>query len=113
MGFSRVVIASGVIAAAMVVAGCKGGASASTPKQAGTATGEVVSARYDEVILKAGGDEQLRLAVDPSTQILMDGRFVMVERLSQGTPVHATYDDSGKATRIEVQPKGGAGAGGG
>lgn len=116
MSFSRWVIASGVATLALVIGGCKGnsGGNASTPKQAGTATGEVVSARYDGVVLKPqGSDTQVRLTVDPSTQVLMDGRFVMVERLAEGTAVRATYDASGKATRIEELPKGGAGASGG
>jgi hypothetical protein len=108
MGFSRGMIASGVAALALVVGGCKGDSGASAPKQAGTATGEVVSVKYDEVVLKPqGADKQLRLAVDPATQVMMDGRFIMAERLSENTLVRATYDASGKATRIEVLPKGG------
>lgn len=113
MSFSRLLTA-GVVALALVVGGCKGDSGASTPKQAGTATGEVVSARYDEVVLKQqGSDKKLRLTVDPSTQVVMDGRFVMVERLAEGTAVRATYDASGKATRIEELSEGGAGASGG
>jgi hypothetical protein len=98
---------------ALVTGGCKEDSGASTPKEAGTAAGEVVRARYDGVVLKQqGSDTQLRLTVDPSTQVVMDGRFVMVERLPEGTPVRATYDASGKATRIEALPKGGASGGG-
>ena len=113
MGFSRWMIASSV-ALALVVGACKGGPGASTPKQAGTATGKLVSAKYNAVVLKEeGSDKQLRVTVDPATQVVLtDGRFVMVERLAEGTPVRATYDASGKATRIEELSKDGASGGG-
>jgi hypothetical protein len=108
MVFSRW-IASGAAALALLVGGCKSDSGASTPTEAGTATGDVVSATYDRVVLKQqGSDARLKLSVDPSTQVVLDGRFVMPERLSEGTTVRATYDASGKATRIEEIPKGGA-----
>ncbi len=102
-----------VAALALMVGGCKSDPGATTPTQAGTATGEVVSARYDGVVLKRQESaERLRLLVDPATQIVVEGRFVMVERLPEGATVRATYDATGKATRIEALPKAGASGGG-
>jgi len=105
-------MAPGMAALALMVGGCKNDPGAATPTQAGTATGDVVSARYDGVVLKRQGSaERLRLTVDAATQVMVEGRIVMVERLPEGASVRATYDAAGKATRIETLPKAGASGG--
>lgn len=120
---SRRIIVTGAAALALVAAGCKDegdGKRASGPQAgqqaegkggqaAGTATGELVRAKYDEVVLKQQGKgEELKLKVDPSTQVYMDGRIVMIERLEEGMQVRASFDESKHATRIETSTKGGA-----
>jgi hypothetical protein len=124
---SRRIIVTGAAALALVAGGCKdegGGKRASQPQAgqqtaqaegkggqaaAGTATGELVRAKYDEVVLKQQGKgEELKLKVDPSTQVYMDGRIVMIDRLEEGMQVRASFDESKHATRIETSTKGGA-----
>jgi hypothetical protein len=79
---------------------------------AGSATGQVVSAKKDQVVVKQQGkDQELKLKVDPSTQVLIDGKQSSADQLREGTQVRVSYDGSQKATRIEVT--GGAASAGG
>jgi hypothetical protein len=76
-----------------------------------TVTGQVVSAKKDELVLKqAGQDKDLKLKVDEKTQVMIDGRQSTIDNVREGTQVRASYDASQKATRIEAM--GGAAGGG-
>lgn len=75
-----------------------------------TVTGSVVSASEDELVLKPEGqDDELKLKVDSSTQVMMGGSQASVSELKEGTQVRASYDESQKVTRIEAQEASGAG----
>jgi hypothetical protein len=96
-------------------------------QSAATITGEVVSAKKDEIVLKEQGkDDELKLKVDDSTQVLIDGREATIDNLREGAQVRASFDSAQgdrRATRIEAlggaggtaadQPGGSAGTTGG
>jgi colicin import membrane protein len=74
--------------------------------QAKTVSGEVVRADEKQLVLKADGQEELKLTIGPDTDILIQGREGSVTEIQQGTQVRASYDESGgqpRATRVEVQ----------
>lgn len=77
-----------------------------------TVTGQVVSAKKDELVLKqAGQDKDLKLKVDEKTQVMIDGQQSSIENVREGTQVRASYDASQKATRIEAMGGAGGAAG--
>ena len=67
--------------------------------------GQVLTASEDEVMVSVRGEPQLRLQVEPSTQIIVDGRQGGAKDIQEGSQVRASYRDSEgeqKAVRIEV-----------
>jgi hypothetical protein len=86
-----------------------------TAQGATTATGQVVSAKSDELVLKQQGqDKELKLKVGPQTQVLIDGKQSTIDNLREGAQVRASYDASQgepRATRIEALGGAGGGAG--
>lgn len=70
------------------------------------ASGQVVSAKRDEVVLRQGsGAPDLKLKVSPSTTVTMGGRQASVSELKEGTQVRAAYQQQGgdqQAIRIEA-----------
>lgn len=78
----------------------------STPGQSDQfIVGQVLTASEDEVMVSVRGEPQLRLQVEPSTQIIVDGRQGRAADIQEGSQVRASYRDSEgeqKAVRIEV-----------
>ena len=67
--------------------------------------GQVLTASENEVMVSVRGEPQLRLQVEPSTQIIVDGRQGRAADIQEGSQVRASYRDSEgeqKAVRIEV-----------
>jgi uncharacterized phage infection (PIP) family protein YhgE len=67
--------------------------------------GQVLTASEDEVMVSVRGEPQLRLQVEPSTQILVDGRQGRAADIQEGSQVRASYRDNQgeqQAVRIEV-----------
>ncbi|HEX8701953.1 MAG TPA: hypothetical protein VF815_24200 [Myxococcaceae bacterium] len=67
--------------------------------------GEVLTASEDELMVSVRGEPQLRLQVDPATQIIVNGRQGQAADIQEGSQVRASYRDSEgeqKAVRIEV-----------
>ena len=67
--------------------------------------GEVLTASEDEVMVSVRGEPQLRLHVEPGTQIIVDGRQGRAADIQEGSQVRASYRDSEgeqKAVRLEV-----------
>jgi hypothetical protein len=131
MTWSRRILVAGTSAVWLAALGCQergggeqraggtgGSASgAQASRQGGaTATGQVVSAKEDELVLRQQGDpKELKLKVDSSTRVLIDGKQASVKELREGTQVRASFDagqGEPKATRIEAIG-GGAATGGG
>ncbi|WP_242345618.1 hypothetical protein [Anaeromyxobacter terrae] len=90
-------------------------ASQQPPAAAGaqrTASGTVVSASAQEVVVRQGGAEpNIKLRVGADTPVLIDGQQRTVSDLKEGTQVRAAFtekDGAPQAIRIEVQ--GGANA---
>jgi hypothetical protein len=75
-------------------------------QQGSTTAGQLVRASKDEVVLKPQGDpKELKLKVDSSTQVLIDGRQASASDLREGSQVRASFDASKgepRATRIEA-----------
>ena len=68
-------------------------------------TGQVLTADENEVLVSVRGEPQLRLQVEPSTQIIVNGRQGRAGEIQEGSQVRASYRDSEgeqKAVRIEV-----------
>jgi colicin import membrane protein len=73
-----------------------------------TASGELVRASDDEIVLRPEGGQQgeLTLKVSDSTPVTIDGREGKISDLKEGTQVRASYEDAQgerTATRIEAQ----------
>lgn len=73
-----------------------------------TASGELVRASSDEIVLRPEGGQQgeLTLKVNESTPVTIDGREGKLSDLKEGTQVRASYEDAQgerTATRIEAQ----------
>lgn len=70
------------------------------------ASGQVVSAKQDELVLRQGsGAPDLKLKVSPSTTVTMGGRQASISELKEGTQVRAAYQQQGgdqQAIRIEA-----------
>ncbi len=70
------------------------------------ATGQVVSASKDELVLRQGGGQpDLRLKVADDTAVMMDGKQASISELKEGAQVRASYQEQGgaqQAIRIEV-----------
>jgi DNA repair exonuclease SbcCD ATPase subunit len=67
--------------------------------------GQVLTASEDEVMVSVRGEPQLRLQVEPSTQIIVDGRQGRAADIQEGSQVRASYRDNQgeqQAVRIEV-----------
>jgi DNA repair exonuclease SbcCD ATPase subunit len=67
--------------------------------------GQVLTASEDEVMVSVRGEPQLRLQVEPNTQIIVNGRQGRAADIQEGSQVRASYRDSEgeqKAVRIEV-----------
>jgi myosin heavy subunit len=81
-----------------------------------TVNGQVVRADPQELVLRQAGttEPDLRIRIDPSTSISVDGQQGAIDALQPGMEVRASYDASGaepKAVKIEAhQAKPGAGA---
>lgn len=74
-----------------------------------TATGQVVRASDDELVLRQAGEQELKLKVSDDTPVMMDGRQASVSELKEGTQVRASYQEQGgtpQAIRIEAQGSG-------
>lgn len=82
------------------------GQDATAPAGQRSATGQVVSAKQDELVLRQGsGAPDLKLKVSPSTTVMMGGREASVSELKEGTQVRASYQQEGddqQAIRIEA-----------
>jgi hypothetical protein len=91
------------------------GAQGAGAQSAGTVTGKVVSAKEGELVVKdLENDEELKLKVESSTQVLIDGRQAPIGNLREGAQVRASFDSvegERRATRIEAMGASGAGAG--
>jgi colicin import membrane protein len=81
--------------------------STSSAQASKTATGKVVSASAQELVLKpAGGQAELRLKVSSDTPVMIGGQKASITDLKEGTQVSAAYDEAGgqpTATKIEAQ----------
>lgn len=81
-------------------------AAAAQPDTEKIASGQVVSAKQDELVLRQGsGAPDLKLKVSPSTTVMMGGREASVSELTEGTQVRASYHQAGgdqQAIRIEA-----------
>ncbi|WP_224242947.1 hypothetical protein [Hyalangium gracile] len=67
--------------------------------------GEVLTVNDREVLVSIRGEPQVRLQVQPGTQITVDGRQARAVDIEEGSQVRASYRDQGgepTATRIEV-----------
>jgi hypothetical protein len=90
------------------------GATASAQQEAGqrSVNGSIVRASSDELVLRQeGGLPDLRLKVDGSTPVMLDGKQASVAELREGTQVRASYDEVNgeqRATRIEAHGSGAA-----
>jgi len=77
-------------------------------------SGSVVRASASELVLRQeGGLPDLRLEVNESTPVMLDGRQASISQLREGTQVRASYEEANgepRATRIEAQ--GGEGSAG-
>lgn len=94
------------------------GGSTATSQQGQTSAGasvvgQVVSAKKDELVLKEqGADKELKLKVDDSTRVTLDGRETSIDSLREGAQVRASYDareGEPRATRIEATSSGESG----
>jgi hypothetical protein len=87
---------------------------AAQPRGSGerSVSGSVVRASAEELVLRQeGGLPDLRLKVDASTPVVLDGKQASVAELREGTQVRASYGEVNgepRATRIEAH---GVGAG--
>jgi Cu/Ag efflux protein CusF len=91
------------------------GRQAANVQGAGTVSGEVVSAKGDEIVLKEQGrDEKLKLKVSDSTQVFIDDRKASINELREGAQVRASFDSAqGERRAMRIDARGGAQAGAG
>jgi hypothetical protein len=82
------------------------GSARSDNAQSRNVNGTVAKASEAQVQVKAPGDADVILAVDPSTVIHINGQTAKASDISEGAPVRATYvlapDGALKALQIEV-----------
>jgi hypothetical protein len=86
----------------------RGNSSAATPQKdddSGTRTvvGRVASASDAQVQLKSGDQLDLKLAIDPSTTVRIDGREGRASQITEGAQVRASYKAvDGKLTALRL-----------
>ena len=68
-------------------------------------TGEVLTASASEVLVSNRGEPQIRLQIQPSTVVLVDGRQARAADIQEGSQVRASFHEQAgepTATRLEV-----------